>query len=117
MKMSWILHLTVLLFIVLGCSRQEEQPAAKNEESSSNPLTAPVDYLGAVVKSKNVAEKVLGTTSIQQAIQTFHAMEGRFPGDLSELVTEKYLSVMPQVPRGMKLIYDSLTGQVKFVRQ
>ncbi len=83
---------------------------------SGNPLTAPGDYLGAVVQAKNHSEKVIDVAYINQAIQLFNASEGRMPKDLNELVPN-YLGKMPETPFGTKLVYDATAGTVKVVKQ
>jgi len=101
-----------------GCGKQESKSTASatNENNSTgNPLTAPVDYLGAVAKAKKSAEKTVETVSLNQAIQQFSVAEGRYPKDLNELVTEKYLPKLPEPPYGMKIVYDAPSGQVKVV--
>src|SRR4029079_5602353 len=79
--------------LLAGCSKKETATAnATNETASSgNPITAPVDYLGAVAKAKHHSEKVIDTASVNGAIQKFYAMEDRFPRDLDELVSQHYL--------------------------
>jgi hypothetical protein len=94
-------------------------PAAKatNETTSSgNPITAPVDYLGAVAQAKKYSEKVIDLAQLTQAIQQFHEMEDRYPKSLEELVTTHYLGAMPKAPYGMAFQYDPNTGQVKAIR-
>jgi len=101
-----------------GCGKKEEKSTASstNESNSSgNPLTAPVDYLGAVAKAKKASEKTIDTVYLNQAIQQFNAAEGRYPKDLNELVAEKYLTKIPEAPYGMKIVYDAASGQVKVV--
>jgi hypothetical protein len=93
---------------VASCSRSEAPPG-------ENPLTAPVDYLGAAAKAKQASERTIDTIALNQAVQLFHASEGRYPHDLRELVTRKYLPRIPTPPHGMKLIYDAGTGQVRIV--
>jgi hypothetical protein len=103
-----------------GCGQKEEKSTASstNENNSTgNPLTAPVDYLGAVAKAKKSAEKTVETVGLNQAIQQFSAAEGRYPKDLNELVTEKYLPKIPAAPYGMKIVYDAAKGEVKVVPQ
>src|SRR2546423_14820902 len=98
-----------------GCSKKEaaSTSSATNENySSGNPLTAPVDYLGAVVKAKKSAEQTVETVSLNQAVQQFSVAEGRYPKDLDELVKEKYLPRLPDPPYGMKIVYDAAKGQV-----
>jgi len=116
----------ILLFALLGglalcgCGKKEAKPtaASTNENySSGNPLTAPVDYLGAVAKAKKNSEKTIDTVYLNQTIQQFNAAEGHYPKDLNELVTEKYLPRIPDAPYGMKLVYDATTGTVKVVQK
>ncbi len=90
-------------------------PAADN--SSGNPLTAPVDYLGAINQAHKMAVKTIDKTSVEAAIQRFNAMEERFPRDLNELVTQHYLSRIPELPNGMRYLYTPQNGQLAVVKQ
>jgi hypothetical protein len=101
-----------------GCGKKEATPTAQatNEASSGNPLTAPVDYLGAVGQAKKHSEKVIDTASISKAIQQFYAMEDRFPKDLQEMVTTHYLQSVPQPPYGMRFEYNPTNGDFKVVK-
>ncbi len=73
--------------LLIGCGDKETPPKKVDidNNSSGNPLTAPVDYLGAVNKAKKTAVKVLDVASVTQAIQTFHANEDRYPIGLIHL--------------------------------
>lgn len=120
--MKRILFLLVPAALALaGCGKKEEGKAgtstsATNENySSGNPVTAPVDYLGAIAKAKKSADKTIETVSLNQAVQQFSVAEGRYPKDLNELVTEKYLPRLPDPPYGMKFVYDAKSGQVSVV--
>ena len=117
--MKRALSLLLLGGLVLsGCGKKGEKSTASStndSNSSGNPLTAPVDYLGAVAKAKKSAEKTVETVSLNQAIQQFGVAEGRYPKDLNELVTEKYLPKLPDAPYGMKIVYDAAKGEVKVV--
>jgi uncharacterized lipoprotein YajG len=104
---SWLVLGAALL--LAGCSKQES--------ASGNPITAPVDYMGAVVKAKQFSEKVVDSTSINQAIQLFYAQEDRFPKDLNELVAKQYIARVPAAPAGMHWAYNPQTGEFKAVRQ
>ena len=95
--MNSTLPLLVVGLVLAGCS-EEPKSADKaaagstpkvdlNNNSSGNPLTAPVDYLGAVAKAKKTAEKGAETAALNQQVQLFYAQEGRYPKDLNELVT------------------------------
>ena len=108
-------------FCLASCGKKEEPaptaaPASPNN-SSGNPLTAPVDYLGAVSKAKKFAVKSVDIAGLTQAIQSFQAQEGRLPKDLNELVRPEYLPKLPAPPAGMKFSYNPSTGEVKVVPQ
>lgn len=101
-----------------GCSKkQENQPAATNPPatSSGSPLTAPLDYVGAVGKAQQSATKVTSTVGIQQAITMFYTEEGRYPKNLNELVGGNYLPKLPDPPSGMKYDYNPTNGQLRVV--
>src|SRR5687768_7036972 len=104
-----------LLFIGCGKDQSSSSSASTNAASSANPLTAPVDYLGAAAKARQSAEKTLSPLGLEQAIQMFHAQEGRFPKNLQELVPV-YLASIPPAPAGARYDYDSKTGFLKVVR-
>lgn len=128
---GWLFAL--LLFLAAGCGKPKASTppgggstntaaaasAATNQPnySSGNPLTAPVDYLGAVGAAQKRAVKTIDLTSLTQAIQLFQSMEGRLPKDLNELVAERYIGKIPDAPYGSKIVYDAKTGQVKVVPQ
>jgi hypothetical protein len=105
-----IILLAGLLFS--GCKKSDTD-AGQKTNTTGNPLTAPADYLGAVGKAHQTATKVVDTVGLKQAIGQFYAMEGRFPKDLKELVTQKYLASIPQPPAGKKITYNPTTGDVK----
>ena len=112
--------LTVALLFAAGCGKKDAASSASatnGAPSSGNPLTAPVDYLGAVSKAQKTAVKVLDVSSINKAIQEFNAGEGRYPKDLHELVKEQYLGSVPAAPAGMRFEYNPATGQMRVVRQ
>jgi len=115
---STLIAVTLLAVASAGCSRNDQSSSTKSTNApaaSGNPITAPVDYLGAVAKAKKSSEKTIEVVSLNQAVQQFNAAEGRYPKDLSELVTEKYLPKLPEAPYGMKIVYDANTGTVKVV--
>ena len=117
MKTSLMISLLALAFAA-GCSDNSSQPAQKtNTAAGSSPLTAPVDYLGAVGKAQQSAVKTVDTASINSAIQMFQVDRGRYPRDLNELVQEKFLPQIPPTPFGTKLDYNPNSGEVKVVRQ
>jgi hypothetical protein len=114
----WLLAVLALA----GCGAKETQTTstaapATNTTTSGNPVTAPVDYLGAVSKAQQSAVKTTSTLGLQQAINHFQVSEGRYPKDLNELVAKEHIAKLPAPPAGMKFEYDPATGQVKAVKQ
>ena len=84
--------------------------------NTGNPITAPVDYLGAVGQAKQYSVKQIDLAYLHEAIEQFNAAEGRYPKGINELMPN-YIGKMPQAPYGSKIIYDPNTGEVKVVKQ
>ena len=80
-------------------------------------MQAPADYVNGLGNAKQKAAKTADVASINQAIGLFQVDKGRFPKDLDELVTEKYLPRVPEAPYGMKIEYDAASGKVNVVKQ
>jgi len=99
--------------LLISCSKK--QTSKPQSSSSGNPVTAPVDYLGAAVRAKQNAQKTVGVVGLQQTIQLFQAQEGRLPKDLNELVGPNYLSSLPAPPIDSRFDYNPATGEVKVV--
>ena len=114
MKTLWLIP---LLVAIGGCSQKSDTPAPQSDTNSSSVLTAPVDYLNAAAKAKQSAVKTIDTTFINKAIQLFQVDKGRYPTDLNELVTEKYMPAIPEAPYGSKIVYDSTSGTVRVVKE
>ena len=115
MKVRYTIALAFLLFG--GCAKRE---SAKEENlltnnNSGNPLTAPVDYLGAVNQGRKTAIKTIDHASLTSAIQLFNAQEERLPRDLNELVTKGYIQAVPTPPAGSRFQYNPQTGDLKIV--
>ena len=119
---------SVLGLLLIGCGQKEKQqtpaPAtnapvaeAPVAPGSGNPITAPVDYLAAVAKAKQFAEKKIDVVQIEKAVTLFHEAEDRLPKDLNELVQKHYLGAIPKAPYGMEIVYDPSTGAVKVVKK
>jgi hypothetical protein len=53
--------------------------------------------------------------SVDRAIQAFQADKGRNPENLDELIKEKFLPRLPDLPAGKAYSYNPETGQVKVV--
>lgn len=117
MKTSCLFPLALAALLV-GCGK-ETTPSdqSTNAATSSNPLDAPGQYLGGLAKGQQNAVKTVDTTSLNQAIQLFQVDKGRYPKDLNELVSEKFIPKIPEPPAGMKITYDASSGTVKIVKQ
>ena len=119
------IHFTLSLLCLLllaACGHNEEIAAPEVEQSqgeentsSGNPLTAPVDYLGAVNTANKMANKTLELSQINKALQEYRILEGRNPDSLTVLVQEGLLAKEPTAPYGMEVKYNSQTGQVAIV--
>tara|TARA_B100000686_G_C16736033_1_gene943632 strand:+ start:1032 stop:1406 length:375 start_codon:yes stop_codon:yes gene_type:complete len=121
MNTNLIFILVISLTLVACGGAQEEGNRAKDKKKSksgetasenSNPLLAPVDYVGAVGRAKNVSEKRINLVNIQNAIKQFQIVEGRYPKSLDELVSEGYYAKLPDPPKGKRYLYNSKTGQI-----
>jgi hypothetical protein len=111
--------LPILLLVVAGCKPAENSTANSEQPSSTqpggNPLTAPVDYLGATAKGKKIGENTAALAPVLQAIQQFHTVEDRYPADLAELVKAGFLARVPVAAAGQRLDYNPATGTVRIV--
>ncbi len=87
-----------------------------NDNSSGNPATAPVDYLGAVNKGRKKAISEVGLMQVNGALNQFKASNSRPAKSLQELMAEGYLGALPELPLGMKWQYNSRTGKASIVR-
>lgn len=119
MKAIYITSL-VLSALIMGCGEKQDtqnKPAATNvSKVGENPLNAPSDYVGTMLKAQQSANKVVDLASITKAIDMFNAQEERFPKDLNELVTKKYLPSLPPLPPGSRFDYNPKTGVLKIVK-
>ena len=115
MRMSVAL-IGVLLACMVGCGKKESPPPAQTNASSSIPTVGSGNYLGALGQAKVHADKVIDAVELNKQVELFNVQEGRFPKDLNELVTMKYLSGLPTPPSGYKFSYDTNNGQVKVVK-
>ncbi len=98
-----------------GCGDSSKPGTPANQVS--NAVTAPVNYLGAVVQAEKYSQKQIDLAYVNQAIQQFQAGEGRLPKDLAELVAMHYLGKVPEAPYGYKIVYDAAAGSIKVVKQ
>jgi hypothetical protein len=107
--MKTYLGLLILVFAILvgGCGKEE----------SSAPASAPTGYVGTLEKGQQSSVKAVDVTSLNQDVQLFNVQEGRNPKDLDELVSKHYIGALPEVPQGMKFVYDAAQGKVSLASQ
>jgi|SRR5687768_11296342 len=117
MRLASSLLIVTTGLLLPGCGQKGAGPADATNASSGNPLTAPVDYLGAAAKAKRAADKTVSAAGLNQAIQLYHAQEGQLPKTLDDLVTKRYIANIPLPPAGMKYDYNPQTGALKVVAQ
>lgn len=111
-----------LLVAVLGCGCSQNSssnsasstppPAASANTADPSPANAPAGYLGGLANAQNKAVKTVDVASLNQALQMYNVQEGHFPKSLNELIDQKFITKLPDVPAGMKLSYDPDTGKV-----
>ena len=105
--------LACLVLCLAGCGGETASKSdSQTADEEGNPLTAPVDYLGAVNQAKKSADKKLRLVGLQRAIQQFQASEGRLPRNLQEVASSGHIARLPEAPKGYRLVYDSRTGVV-----
>jgi hypothetical protein len=121
----------IALCIVFGlsCSREEPassqtQPAAEpgqtatTEKSKEVPPDQPTKvrpapsggYSGAIITAHRKAKDTAALISIRNTIQSFHAMNERYPKDLEELRSNGY--EIPEPPSRMAYQYNPETGEI-----
>ena len=124
MKLKSVCPLICMLGSLLLAACDNKEPAAGSEiqsgqtevdAASGTPLTAPVDYLGAVNTANKMANKSLELAQVNKALQEYRILEGRLPETLTELVKEGFLAREPAAPYGMEVHYNPQTGQVAIV--
>ena len=112
--MKFIIILIVIGGLVYwGYSFLDEREVERERTGGSTGIMA--DYVGVNVQARDSADRTTSLAGLNQTIRQFQSMEGRFPEDLEELVSEGYLPQLPSPPRGQKFDYDAETGEVTAV--
>ena len=107
--------LLTCLFALLGISCEKQLPPDVNENSSGNPATTSVDYLGAVNKGRKKAITDSALVQVKGALNQFKASNSRPPAFLNELITKGFLRELPELPPGAKWTYDPKTGDASII--
>ena len=116
MKSLALLSAVAWLFLT-GCGQSSTSSQASTNAADNATKADNVPYIGAMAKAERNAGATADVASLKPAIDQFQVDKGRYPKDLNELVTEKYISKVPEAPYGMKIDYDPATGTVKVVKQ
>jgi hypothetical protein len=103
--------------LLIGCGKKEQSKNLLTNNNSGNPITAPVDYLGAVSQARKTAIGRIDIASLQNAINLFNGQEDRYPRDLNELVQQRCIQAIPQLPAGSRYAYNPQTGEIRIIRQ
>ena len=94
-----------------GCDDKSDMPALPvppktNAPAASGTAPAPsAGYLQNITSQQQAAVKTVDVTALAKAIDMFQVAEGRLPKDLDELVTKKFIPVIPVPSAGSKLVY------------
>jgi hypothetical protein len=105
----------VFILVLLGSACGDGANPGINDNSSGNPVTAPVDYLGTVNKGRKKAIGEVGLMQVNSALNQFQASNFRPAKSLQELMAEGYLTVLPELSAGMKWHYNPQTGKASIV--
>lgn len=120
----WSLGVLAAAALVLTGCPEKRRPAGSTPAKPATPATpaggakgpeakGPVaDYARTLDKTEKKAAEVTGLTTLNQGVQQFNVIEGRFPRTLDELVVTRYLPKLPAAPRGKRYIYNPKTGEV-----
>ena len=95
-------------------AEQEQKPQSRTDALVET-LTAPVDYVDTVVTQRGAVRRKVGSLAIQQCVDAFQALEGRYPTSLDELRKARY--EIPPPPAGTKYQYDPKTGKAAIVKK
>ncbi|HEV2327866.1 MAG TPA: hypothetical protein VGY56_03650 [Verrucomicrobiae bacterium] len=110
MKTQFLIPVAGAMVLALaGCSggsSNSNSASTNTTSSSSSPL----------VQSQVYAQQKIAMSSLNQAVQQYHATEGHFPANLQELAPT-YIEKIPDAPAGYTLNYDPNSGVVSMAKQ
>jgi|ERR1051326_4727161 hypothetical protein len=123
MKSLLASSLAAIAIVFLGCSKSEQSPNSSSPNQPAATATNQPDSTGQALEKyghtmatakKNALTKT-DLITVDRAIQAFQADRGRNPESLDELITEKFLPKLPDVPKGKAYSYNPQTAEVKIV--
>ena len=120
MKNSFLFYF-LPLGLMIGCdqpggqSQQQQDPPRQESRESGNPVTAPADYVGAVLTAQQSASVRMAIVTVNEAVKGFQAFEGRLPRNLDE-VEPMIPGGLPDLPTGLRFKYNPETGEVTVPR-
>jgi hypothetical protein len=134
MKNPCCLISLVAALVLTGCGKESPAPPSTPQAAAPAPAApppapvvraapapapaaSPNSYMGGLARAQQLAVKTVDLSSLNENIQLFNTQEGRYPKDLNELVTMRYIGKLPVAPNGMKLVYDATQGKVTAVPQ
>lgn len=110
MKTRFLVLVTgAIVFALAGCSggsSNSNAPTTNTAANSSSPVTQPEIY----------AQGKMDMASLNDAIEQYHASEGKYPDSLQDL-KPLYIAKIPEAPAGYKINYDSGSGAVSLAKQ
>jgi hypothetical protein len=105
---TFILAATAATLLVAGCGNDS---TPQNQTSSTG-----TNLASTLVNANKNGNSTIDVSYLNSALQLYLTQEGHYPKTLAEL-KPNYVSVLPILPPGMKLDYDSTNGTVTIVGQ
>lgn len=108
MKIGWVISFICLA--AAGCSRERARavdPVAKDVQGG------PADYQQMVNRARNRRTAEDNLAMLEDARKRFLNDRGRLPSNLVEMVSNGFLSSIPEAPAGTQFSYDPGTGNIR----
>ena len=106
--------LIVALYLVIGCAGCSGEGGEPGEAEVGEAETK--DYNEIFDRLRDKRKKTKSLQRVLDQIEKFKVEKGREPSDFLELVTEGYLSDLPNAGEGLKFHYNSTNGMVEVHR-
>jgi len=128
MKCSLAVTLLSAATFCVGCSKSDQSnqsstdtnaapgvmSSAVNLATNQNQKAGEMleQYGHTLAKAKNKALSQTDLISVDRAVQSYQAAQGKIPDSLDDLIKEGFLSKLPDLPKGKKYVYNPKTGEV-----